>query len=106
MLTKKDLDEHQARLVKDADFDPSFSQLSDFLQVTRVEVTPDDVRVFAEKGVFSPSSRRAILVKDDLAFGLARIFQTHRELRGEPGIRVFRQLDAALTWLLDRQSEF
>ena len=105
VLTRKDLDEHQERLAKDQDFDPGFSQLMDFLQVTKIEVTPSDVRVSAERSVFSPSSRRAILVKDDLAFGLARMFQIHRELKGEQGIRVFRELDAALDWLLGKESE-
>ena len=105
VLTRGDLDEHQERLAKDKDFDPSFSQLMDFLQVTKIEVTPSDVRASAERSVFSPSSRRAILVKDDLAFGLARMFQIHRELKGEQGIRVFRELDAALNWLLGKESE-
>jgi hypothetical protein len=43
------------------------------------------------------------LVKDDLQFGLARMFEMHRELRGEAGIRVFRTLDEALDWVLQGQ---
>jgi hypothetical protein len=40
------------------------------------------------------------VVKDDLQFGLARMFEIHRDLNGEPGIRVFRTLDDALDWIL------
>jgi hypothetical protein len=92
--------EHQKRLAKDKDFDPKFSQLLDFLQVTEIKFTPEDVRALAIANVFSPTSRRAVLVKDSLAFGLARVFQTHRELKGESGIRVFQELDEAVEWLL------
>lgn len=102
MLTKKDIAEHRKRLLKEKDFEPDFSQLLDFLQVTRVDLTAEDVRELAQDSVFSPASRRAILVKDDLTFGFARIFQTHRELKGESGIRVFRKLDDALAWLLEK----
>jgi hypothetical protein len=39
-------------------------------------------------------------VKNDLQFGLARMFQTYRELNGETGIRAFRTIDEALDWIL------
>lgn len=90
--------------MNDSDFDPEFAQLLDFLQVTKIELTPADVRELAERSVFSPHSRRALLVKDDLAFGFGRLFQAHRELKGEEGIRVFRKLDDALAWLLEKHS--
>jgi hypothetical protein len=100
VLTRKDMEEHQKRLAKDKDFDPRYSQLLDFLQVTDIEITPEDVRALATANLFSGTSRRAFLVKDSLSFGLARVFQTHRELKGESGIRVFRKLDEAVDWLL------
>lgn len=102
VLTKSDLVEHQSRLAQDKDFKPQFAQLMDFLQVTKIALTADDVRELAKKSVFSPHAPRAALVKDDVAFGLARLFQTHRELDGESGIRVFRKLDDALAWLLEK----
>jgi hypothetical protein len=51
------------------------------------------------RNIFSPESRRAIVVKNDVQFGLARLFETHRELAGETGIRVFRNLEEALEWV-------
>jgi len=58
------------------------------------------VRQFAQRSIFSSRSRRAFVVKDDLQFGLARMFEIHRDLNGETGIRVFRTLDEALDWIL------
>ncbi len=99
VLTREDILGHQDRLSKDPDFDPHFSQLLDFTHVTQVDITPEDVRLAARKNIFSPHSRRALLVKDDLQFGLARMFEIHRELEGEKGIQVFRTIDEALDWI-------
>jgi hypothetical protein len=100
VLTKEDILGHMDRLSKDPDFDPNFSQVSDFTQITVLEIEPEDVRQLAQRNVFSPSSRRAFVVKDDLQYGLARMFEIHRELNGETGIRVFRTFDEAMDWIL------
>jgi hypothetical protein len=99
-LTKDDLLGHIERLSKDPDFNPEFCQVVDFTQITALEVVPGDVRQLAQRNIFSPRSRRAFVVKDDLQFGLARMFEIHRELRGETGIRVFRTFDEAMDWIL------
>jgi hypothetical protein len=104
VLTKEDIFGHMERLSKDPDFDPDFSQLADFRQITALEFGPEDVRIFAQRTIFSLRSRRAILVKDDLQFGLARMFEIHRELHGETGIHVFRNLDEALDWIAARDA--
>jgi hypothetical protein len=88
------------RLSNDPDFNPEFSQVSDFMHLTEIDFGPEDVRLFAKRNIFSPRSRRAFVVKDDLQFGLARMFEIHRELNGESGIRVFRTFDEALDWVL------
>ena len=95
---------HQQRLLKDPDFDPSYSQIADFTHCTQFDLSGDDVRTMAERTVFSPSSRRAILVPNDLAYGLGRMFEMLRENEGEKGIRVFRALDEALDWVLAKQT--
>ena len=95
---------HQEKLRKDPDFDPSFSQLMDYTHVVRFEITAEDVRTLAQQSIFSPHSRRAMLVSGDLAFGLARMFEVLRESFGEQGIRVFRNLDDALDWVLARNA--
>jgi hypothetical protein len=90
---------HQDQLLADPDFSPDYSQLLDFSQVTSMQINADDVRRLAERHVFWPCARRAILVTRDLEFGFARMFQMLRENAGEKGIRVFRNLDDALKWI-------
>jgi hypothetical protein len=102
-LTKEDILGHMDRLSADPDFEPDFCQLADFRHITDIRFSSEDVRLFAERDIYSPNARRAFLVKDDLQFGLARMFEIHRELKGEVGIRVFRTLDELLEWVLQGQ---
>jgi hypothetical protein len=91
---------HQDQILKDPDFDPSYGQLLNFTNATRVDLSAEDVRRLAERRVFWQCARRAILVGDDLGFGFARMFQMLRESAGDQSIRVFRSLDDALEWIL------
>jgi hypothetical protein len=96
---------HRARLVVDPDFDPSYSQLVDLTHVTRIDLRAGDLRQLAKQDPFSLASRRAFLVSSDLGFGLSRMYEMFREATGEHGIRVFRNLDEALDWVLsDKQT--
>lgn len=98
-LTKEDVLGHMNRISADPDFDPTFSQLLDFTKVTEIEFGPQEVREFAERNIFGPRARRAVLVRTDLHFALARMFEIHRELRGEIGIGVFRTREEAMDWI-------
>jgi hypothetical protein len=100
VLNRADIQGHMDRLSSDPDFDPNYSQILDFTHLAGVDIGPEDVRQVAQRNIFSPQSRRAFVVKDDLQFGLARMFEIHRELNGETGIRVFRTIDEALDWVL------
>jgi|SRR5271169_6305144 len=91
---------HQEKLLKDPDFDPSFSQLWDLTQVTKWEITSADMRRLAQRTLFSSDSRRACVAISDVAFGYARMFEMLRENAGETGIEIFRDLDGALDWVL------
>jgi hypothetical protein len=102
VLTLTDALVHQERLLGDPDFSPDFSQLLDFTHVARVELSAEEIRRLAQTTVFSANSRRAFVVDNDLKFGLARMFAVFRETLGENGIRVFRNLDDALDWLLEK----
>ena len=97
--TAEDALEFRRQILKDEDFDPSFAQLADFSAVTTIDITPGEVRMLAGVNVFSPDSRRAIVVEGQLAFGLARIFETLRSLRGDRYTRVFHTRDEALDWI-------
>jgi len=99
-LTKAEVLAHQDQILKHPDFDPSFAQLADFARLTNTDINMGDLQTFAKQDVFSIHSRRAIIVKSDLAFGFAKIFELYRQLAGARGIRVFRTHHEALNWIL------
>jgi hypothetical protein len=103
-LTLADAKAHQQKLANDPDFDASFSQVADFTQFTRFDLSSEDIRQMAEVSLFSPESRRAFIVPNDFAFGLGRMFQILRELAGEKGIHVCRSLEEALDWVLSKSA--
>ena len=104
VFTLADILAHEEKLRLDPDFDPSFSQLLDASHITKLEITSEHIRVLAQDSLFSPNSRRALLVSNDAAFGLARMFEMLRESAGDTGIEVFRSLDEALEWVLSRRA--
>jgi hypothetical protein len=57
ILTKLDLVMHMQQFLNDPDFDPKFSQLADFSEVSGFDLPGEDVRELANKTVFSPESR-------------------------------------------------
>jgi hypothetical protein len=105
-VTGTELLSHQARLIRDPDFDPNFHQLADFTGTTRVSVSSEDVRALAARNIFAPGSRRCVIAPTSEIFGLARMFQTFRELSGgKEELQIFRDREEAMRWLFsDSQS--
>jgi len=99
VVTIADALAHRQNLRKHPDFDPSFSQLVDLSNVTKIELSREDVERFAEDTIFSLDSRRAAVATCDVTYGLARMFEMLRESKGEGGLRIFRNLDEALDWV-------
>ena len=50
---------HQRDLSADRDFDPTFAHVADFTYATLAKISPQEVRQFAERSIFSPDARRA-----------------------------------------------
>jgi len=98
-VTREDILFHQQRLAADPDFSRNFSQLADFSRMAKSEIKATDVASFAAKNIFAPESRRAIIVADDEAFGLARMFEILRDAKGEAGIRVFLSVEEGFDWI-------
>jgi hypothetical protein len=100
-LTDEALLDHQGRLALDPGFQANFSQLIDFTGVTSVAaVTTGGVRAVAQRHLYGSDARRAIVAPDSAVFGLARMFETVRDLLGaKEQIRVFRNLEEARAWL-------
>jgi hypothetical protein len=82
VVTAQEALAHQRHLDADPDFDESFDQLVDFLDATEIRATGKDVRLLAERSVFSKTSKRAVVAKDPLTFGLARMFGAYRSAAG------------------------
>ena len=106
LLTIADAIGHKERLLDDPDFDPDYCQILDFTRVTEVDLTAEELVKFAEFDVFSPRSRRALVVPHDATFGLGRMFEFLRNRRGESGIRVCLTVEEALTWVLRSTSGY
>ena len=104
VFTLADAVSHMERLSKDPDFDPSFSQIADFTQVTRVELSSDEIRRLAQRGIFSGHSRRAFIAPNAVTFGIGRMFETLRGFEGEKGIRIVRSLEEALDWVFPKSA--
>ena len=97
VLTDEDLKSNRAALFADPGFEPNLSQLYDFTNVTEVRITSEALLSLAMTSRFSPTSRRAVVVSSDEAFGMARMYSI---LSGrEELIQVFRDRASAMQWL-------
>jgi len=97
MLTTEEMKAHQGQLLRDPDFDPTFDQFADFTTVTMADPSAQDIRDLAEKQVFSPTSKRAMVATKPFVFGLGRMFSSYHENRAEA--QIFYNRDEALKWL-------
>ncbi len=83
----------------DPDFSPDFRALFDGTAVTKFDLSTDDIHAMVAAAFFAPNARRAFVAKNRLGFGLARMFESLRSMKGETGIRVFSDRAQALAWL-------
>lgn len=61
VFSRADAAGHTERLLNDPDFDPSYSQIADFTQVTEIDLSVQDIHELAQKSIFSARSRRAFI---------------------------------------------
>lgn len=88
------------RLMAEAAFDPTFSQLLDMRSVSSLRITGDSVRELAHESAFAGTSQRAIVVPNNLHSDMAQIYATYRLLEGgKERIRIFADMDSAIKWL-------
>jgi hypothetical protein len=98
-LSREDIEGHMNRLAKDPKFDPAFSQILDFRAVVTIGLDPSHIMEFAEIRIFSPDSKRAFVTPEPVKFGMARMYEAYRTLKGDKKIRVFINYDEAIEWL-------
>lgn len=98
VLTDQEIEAHYKRLAADPGFQPTYRQLCDMMEVTRLDATADMLRRLAQQSIFSPGTRRAFVAAQDSHYGLTRMFQVFCEIEGTR-VEVFRDLASAETWL-------
>jgi len=98
VLTDEDCFGHVRTLSTDPDFKPSMDQLADLTHVTEVRLTASGIHRMADRNPFGEGSRRAFVVTDDVAFGMARMYQILTSDHAHD-LTVFRDLAEARAWL-------
>jgi hypothetical protein len=97
VVTIDEMKAHQDELLRDPNFDPNFDQLNDYTAATNAAMSAEEVRDFAWRSVFSPTSRRAVVATKPEHFGLGRVYEGYHAERAN--VHVFYNRDEALKWL-------
>ena len=99
LITDADLLAADDELRADTRFDSGFDQFVDVSEASQEQISADVLRRIASRPpLFGPGSRRAFVVRSDLGYGLARLFQARRgDVAGE--IQIFRSRAHAELWL-------
>ena len=90
---------HQRDLSADPDFDPTFSHIADFTYASLAKISSEELLKFAQRSIFSPDARRALIIPNQADYELGRMYETLRALQGQTGVRAFRTLEEALDWI-------
>jgi len=97
-------------LLADPDYETQYDEIWDFRDDTQISCTYEECEKFlgAEATLRPDPYERhvAIVVGDEAAYGIARMFQLLAQERGRGGIQVFRNLDTAEDWIHGSQTAF
>lgn len=99
-LTFAEAQAHQRKLSEDRDFDPTFAQIFDFSYASLAKISGEDVFKFAQRSIFSPHARRALIMPNLSDYGFGRMYEQLCALQGQTGVRAFRTLEDALDWIV------
>jgi hypothetical protein len=98
VLSDADLIGHSQAIRADPQFTPDMHQLSDLRFATGLDVSVGCLNELVQINPFGAGARRAIVTRDDVIFGLSRMYEMMRE-DGRDEVQVFRELDEAIAWL-------
>lgn len=98
VVPEDEVEDHNRRLGENPRFRPHYRQLVDLTGLTEIAYDTGAVKRAAEKHVFAPGARRAIVAPSDAAFGMSRMWAIQSEPVGQR-IEVFRDMGAAKAWL-------
>lgn len=99
-LTFADFRSQQGALAQDPDFDPTFDQLVDVSEVSSLALSVEEAKTIATRGIFKPTSKRAVFATDPDIFGMGRMMDVYHSMAtGRDKVRVFYDRESALRWL-------
>ena len=101
-LTDNDIIQFKARLLQDPDFKPGMKELSDIRGIDQLDITPSGVQAMVQQDARNSaevaSHKLALVVSKEVAYGMARMYQTLTQSNIET-VGVFRDIDEARAWL-------
>jgi hypothetical protein len=88
------------KFTSDPNFEPTFYQIYDATQVTRLTFTAVEIGLLAKDRVFAPGARQALVAPRSDTYGFGRTFQLYRQINGgKEQIKLFRSVQDAEAWL-------
>ncbi len=97
-LTAGDIQAFRRAAVKDPDFDPHLDTLFDFLDITGLQLSGDEVKELTLSAIFHDRSRRALVVPSKVMFGVSRMYSSY--IRADSDVlKVFYDMNDARRWL-------
>jgi hypothetical protein len=98
VLTDADAVSNHRLVAADSDFDPTYDELLDFREVETMVVTASLPQTIAADHIWAEGVKRAFVAPSDLTFGMTRMYEMLAD--DKPGnVRVFRDMEDALSWL-------
>ena len=97
-LTLEQIKEHSLRIRREAAFHKGLRELAEVGNISP-RLTPQDILGFTDwLSSLEPFRAIAVVCRDDLSFGLARMFSTLMA-RSVQDVEAFRDMDTAVRWL-------
>ena len=98
VVTRADIITERQRFAEDPDFSPDLMQLIDAREADEFRLTLDEIRDVARSDPFGPGSRRAVVAREDVIYGLFRMYEVLTSPSGSE-LYACRELEEAREWL-------
>jgi hypothetical protein len=98
VVTDRELLAHVRALTADSRSARDFRQLADLRDVTDIQITASCIRETVKLNPFGAGARRAVVVTNDIVFGMARMYQIFTD-ESPDELQIFRKVNDALQWL-------
>ena len=97
-LTAEEVQKFRRAAVGDSDFDPHLDTVFDFLDITGLQLSGDEVRELTHSAIFHERSRRALVVPSKVMYGVSRMYSLY--IRADSDVmKVFYEMGDARRWL-------